>query len=31
VRERIRQLVAENLFMTEMLGRELGLTGKGTP
>jgi hypothetical protein len=31
VREHIRPLVAENWFMTEVLGRELELTGKGTP
>jgi hypothetical protein len=31
VRERIRSLVADNRFMAEVLGRELGLTGKATP
>jgi hypothetical protein len=31
VRERIRTLVANKRFMTELLGRELGLSGKETP
>jgi hypothetical protein len=29
VRERIRAVVANRGFVTEVLGRELGLTGKG--
>src|SRR5271165_2641318 len=31
VRERIRTLAANQVFMAEVLGRELGLTGKATP